>query len=195
MDRKKILEGKKALQDQFETADKLNEVLEQGFLKHLQRSLPMADHLNDRWQRAQRLGFGRGTNIYDSSYVFGNVKVGENCWIGMFTILDGSGGLSIGNHCTISAGVHLYSHDNVKATLSNGQLPIERLPVSIGDNVYIGPHSIIGKNVSLGHHCIVAAQSFVNKSFPEYAIVAGTPAKQIGTVIITENEIRFDYFI
>jgi len=34
MDRKKILEGKKALQDQFETADKLNEVLEQGFLSN-----------------------------------------------------------------------------------------------------------------------------------------------------------------
>ena len=73
MDRKKILKGKTALQDQFQTANNLNEVLEQGFLEHLQRSLPMADHLNDRWQRAQRLGFKRGTNIYDSSYVFGNV--------------------------------------------------------------------------------------------------------------------------
>jgi len=68
------------------------------------------------------------------------------------------------------------------------------VPVTIADNVYIGPHSIIAKNVTLGHHTVVAAQSFVNKSFPDYAIVAGTPAKQIGTVIITENEIRFDYF-
>lgn len=193
MDRKKILEGKAALQIQFQTANELNEVLEQGFLEHLQRSLPMADHLNDRWQRAQRLGFGKGTNIYDSSYVIGNVKVGENCWIGMFTILDGSGGLTIGNQCTISAGVHIYSHDNVKATLSNNQSPIERMPVTIADNVYIGPHAIITKNVTLGHHTVVAAQSFVNKSFPDYAIVAGTPAKQIGTVIITENEIRFNY--
>lgn len=194
MNRKKYLENQGELNKQFNTINELNLVLEQGFLNDFNRSLPMADHINDRWERAKRLGFGEGTNIYDSSYVIGEVKVGKNCWIGMFTILDGSGGLKIGNNCTISAGVHLYSHDNVKATLSNNKLPIERMPVNIGDNVYIGPHSIISKNVTLGNFVVVAAQSFVNKSFPNNSIVAGTPAKQIGEVIITNNEINFKYF-
>ncbi len=194
MNRKKYLENQGELNKQFNTINELNLVLEQGFLNDFNRSLPMADHINDRWERAKRLGFGEGTNIYDSSYVIGEVKVGKNCWIGMFTILDGSGGLKIGNNCTISAGVHLYSHDNVKATLSNNKLPIERMPVNIGDNVYIGPHSIISKNVTLGNFVVVAAQSFVNKSFPNNAIVAGTPAKQIGEVIIKETEINFKYF-
>lgn len=194
MNRKKYLENQGELNKQFNTINELNLVLEQVFLNDFNRSLPMADHINDRWERAKRLGFGEGTNIYDSSYVIGEVKVGKNCWIGMFTILDGSGGLKIGNNCTISAGVHLYSHDNVKATLSNNKLPIERMPVNIGDNVYIGPHSIISKNVTLGNFVVVAAQSFVNKSFPNNAIVAGTPAKQIGEVIIKETEINFKYF-
>lgn len=194
MNRKKYLENQGELNKQFNTINELNLVLEQGFLNDFNRSLPMADHINDRWERAKRLGFGEGTNIYDSSYVIGEVKVGKNCWIGMFTILDGFGGLKIGNNCTISAGVHLYSHDNVKATLSNNKLPIERMPVNIGDNVYIGPHSIISKNVTLGNFVVVAAQSFVNKSFPNNAIVAGTPAKQIGEVIIKETEINFKYF-
>lgn len=193
MDKKKELNTNPELLAQFTQLNELNMALEEKFLEHYQRSLPLPDHINDRWERAQRLGFGKGTNIYDSSYVIGDVSVGENCWIGMFTILDGSGGLTIGNGCTISAGVHIYSHDNVKATLSGNQLPIERESVSIGNNCYIAPHSVIAKGVTLGNGVLVAAQSFVNRSFPDHAIVAGVPARQIGTVVNKEGTITFEY--
>lgn len=194
MDKKKALQNEPKLLEQFEQLHALNVALEESYLEHFNRSLPFPDHLNDRWERAQRLGFGKGTNIYDSSYVIGDVSVGEHCWIGMFTILDGSGGLRIGDGCTISAGVHVYSHDNVKSTLSGNQLPIERMPVTIGNRCYIAPHSIIAKGVSLGDGVVVAAQSFVNKSFPDHAIVAGTPARQIGKVVYTDGSITFEYF-
>ena len=70
------------------------------------RTLPLADYIVDRWEKARELGFGEGTSIYDSSLVFGDVRVGEHTWIGPFTLLDGSGGgLEIGSHCSISAGV------------------------------------------------------------------------------------------
>jgi acetyltransferase-like isoleucine patch superfamily enzyme len=158
-----------------------------------QRTLPISELHSDRWERAERLGFGKGSNIYDSSYVFGNVKVGENCWIGMFTILDGSGGLTIGNHCTISAGVHFYSHDNLKATLCPEHQPIERVEVFIGDNCYLGPNAIISKGVCIGDHCIVAAHSLVKDSFPPFSIIAGTPAKRIGTVSIVDDSVSLIY--
>jgi len=193
MDKKKILDSKENLKAHFETLNELNVFLESKFMEEHHRSLPLPDHINDRWERAKRLGFGEGTNIYDSSYVIGNVSVGKNCWIGMFTILDGSGGLTIGDNCTISASVHIYSHDNLKATLS-GHLPIEREPVEVGSYSYIAPHSVISKGVRLGHHSVVAAHSFVNKSFPDNAIIAGVPAKQIGKVVIENNTISFQYF-
>lgn len=193
MDKKKELDENKDLLAHFETLNELNIVLESRFKESYNRSLPLPDHINDRWERAKRLGFGEGSNIYDSSYVIGDVKVGKNCWIGMFTILDGSGGLRIGDNCTISASVHIYSHDNLKATLS-GHLPIEREPIAIGNNTYVAPHSIIAKGVQLGSHCVVAAHSFVNRSFPDNAIVAGVPAKHIGNVMIAENNISFQYF-
>jgi acetyltransferase-like isoleucine patch superfamily enzyme len=194
MDKKNILSQHPPLLSHFETLNELNVMLESEFKRQYNRSLPLTDHINDRWERAERLGFGEGTNIYDSSYVIGDVNVGENCWIGMFTILDGSGKLTIGNNCTISASVHIYSHDNLKATLSGNKIPIERQPVLIGDNCYIGPHSIISKGIELGNHTIVAAHSFVNKSFNDNAILAGIPAKQIGIVIIKNNDITFEYF-
>lgn len=194
MDKKEFLYNSPDLLAHFETLSQLNVSLESKFLETYNRSLPLPDHINDRWERAKRLGFGKGTNIYDSSYVIGNVKIGEDCWIGMFTILDGSGGLTIGNSCTISAGVHIYSHDNLKATLSSNKIPIERESVTIGSNCYIAPHSIISKGVKLGNFSVVAAHSFVNKSFPDNAIIAGVPAKQIGKVITDDNNITFEYF-
>lgn len=194
MDKKSELANKPELLSHFENLNELNILLESKFLETFSRSLPLPDHINDRWERAQRLGFGKGTNIYDSSYVLGEVSVGENCWIGMFTILDGSGKLTIGNTCTISAGVHIYTHDNVKATLSGNKIPIERDAVNIGNNTYIAPHSIISKGVKLGNYCVVAAHSFVNKSFDDNSIIAGIPAKQIGTVIINNDQITFQYF-
>lgn len=194
MDKEKELTGHPDLLIHFKKLSELNVVLESSYKTNYNRSLPMADHINDRWERGKRLGFGEGTNIYDSSYVIGNVVVGNNCWIGMFTILDGSGNLVIGNNCTISASVHIYTHDNLKATLSGNAMPIERESVSIGNNCYIAPHSIISKGVNLGNYTVVAAHSFVNRSFPDNAIVAGVPAKHIGNVIINGTEISFQYF-
>ena len=56
------------------------------------RSLPFADYIVDRWQKAVQLAFGEGASIYDSALVLGDVNVGKHTWIGSFTILDGSGG-------------------------------------------------------------------------------------------------------
>jgi len=194
MNKKRELDNHPHLLKHFNDLEGLNIFLESKFRENYNRSLPLPDHLNDRWERAERLGFGKGANIYDSSYVIGDVSVGENCWIGMFTILDGSGKLTIGKNCTISAGVQIYTHDNLKATLSSNILPIDKAPVQIGDNCYIAPQSIISKGVTLGNSCVVAAHSFVNKSFPENVILAGVPAKQIGKVINKNNDITFEYF-
>lgn len=157
----------------------LKERLDEIFKNEFNRSLPFADSLFDRWERAAFLGFGKGSSIYDSAHVFGDVKVGQNTWIGPFTILDGSGGLSIGNNCSISAGVQIYSHDTVNWAISGGQKPYEYLPTSIGNNCYIAPNCIISKGVTIGDRCLVGANSFVNKSFPSDSKLAGNPAKII----------------
>ena len=88
------------------------------------RSLPFADYIVDRWGKAQSLGFGEGSSIYDSSLVLGDVKVGKNTWIGPFTVLDGAASLVIGDHCSISAGVQIYTHDTVKWAVSGGGNPL-----------------------------------------------------------------------
>ena len=159
------------------------------------RTLPANELFTDRWEKAKFLGFGEGTSIYDSSCVFGNVKVGKDTWVGPFTVLDGSGNLEIGSNCSISAGVHIYTHQTVLWAISGGKEGYDYKPVSIGDNCFIGPQSIIQFGVTIGKHCIVAANSFVNKDVPEYSVAGGNPAKIIGRIEIDTNgkpEIKYN---
>ncbi|MEO5670664.1 MAG: acyltransferase [Ramlibacter sp.] len=146
------------------------------------RSLPLADYVVDRWEKAAELGFGQGTSVYDSVLVLGDVIVGRNTWIGPFVVLDGSGGLSIGSNCSISAGVHLYSHDTVQWAVSGGTAAYEHAPTSVADNCYIGPHTVVAKGVSIGKGCIVGANSVVLTSLPDGSKAAGNPCRIIGQV-------------
>jgi acetyltransferase-like isoleucine patch superfamily enzyme len=140
------------------------------------RTLPFGDYLVDRWEKAKALGFGEGASIYDSALVLGDVSVGANTWIGPGTILDGSGGLSIGSFCSISAGVQIYSHDTVEWATSGGETPPGKAPTRIGSRCYIGPNSIIAKGVTIGDGAVIGAMSFVNCDVPAGARVAGCPA-------------------
>ena len=143
------------------------------------RSLPFGDYIVDRWEKAKNLGFGEGSSIYDSAIVIGDVKVGKNTWIGPFTVVDGIGGLEIGDTCSISAGVQIYTHDTVEWAISGGAHPKEIAPVRIGNRCYIGPNAIISKGVRIGNGCVIGANSFVNKDIPEGAKAWGSPARVI----------------
>jgi carbonic anhydrase/acetyltransferase-like protein (isoleucine patch superfamily) len=180
------------------TPERFTELLRASYLAadeclraEFQRSLPFQDALFDRWERARRLGFAPDASIYNSAAVFGKVSVGTATWIGPNTLLDGSGGgIEIGSHCSVSSGVHIYTHDTVLWALSAGALQRRQAPVRIGDCVYIGSQSVIAAGVSIGSRCVVAANSFVNADVLEATIVGGTPARRIGTVVGEGEQVR-----
>jgi acetyltransferase-like isoleucine patch superfamily enzyme len=144
------------------------------------RSLPFADYIVDRWSKARSLGFGESSSVYDSALIIGDVTVGRSTWIGPFTVLDGSGGLEIGEHCSISAGVQIYTHDTVRWALSGGKLPTEYAPVRIGDRCYVGPNTLITKGVIIGNGCVIGANSLVLCDIPENSKAFGTPCRVVG---------------
>src|SRR4051812_668612 len=95
----------------------INSVLQRFFFfkrnklrKKYDRVLPANELFTDRWEKARYLGFGEGSSIYDSSYVFGDVKVGNNTWIGPNSVLDGTGGITIGSYCSFGACSQIYTH-------------------------------------------------------------------------------------
>jgi acetyltransferase-like isoleucine patch superfamily enzyme len=194
MDRLAAFSDNLEVRELYKQFSEMYRLLGENFLAELKRLPSLPDMVVDRWERAKMLGFAEGSNIYDNSLVIGDVRVGKECWIGPNTILDGSGDLSIGDFCTISAGVQIYSHDNVRQTLSSKKLPIERKPTSIGNNVYIGPQAVIAKGITIGNNVVIGTFAFVNKDIPDNAIVMGQPAMQVGTVHFDgEGQIIYKY--
>ena len=144
-------------------------------LKHLRqtvkdrfdRHVSIQDLLSDRWETASFYGFGEGTSCYNNVLIVGDVKVGENTWIGPNVILDGSGGLEIGDYVSISAGVQIYSHHTVDWSTSLGSKPVNRQSTRIGNGVFLGPNSVIQMGTSIGDKAVIGAMSFVNKDIPK----------------------------
>ena len=160
-----------------------------------QRCLPFGEELFDRWERAAFLGFGEGSSVFDSSVVLGDVRVGKQTWIGPYTILDGSGGLSIGDWCSISAGVQIYTHDSVAWALTGGQAGYTKAQTSIGDCCYLGPLTVVEKGVNIGCHCVIGAHSLVDRHIPSFSIAVGAPCRIVGRIHISEsNEVQFTWF-
>ena len=162
----------------LEELRRLYEKLRKEMREKWNRDLPLEELLFDRWERAATLGFGKGSSIYHSSYVYGEVKVGKNTWIGPFTILDGTGGIEIGSYCSISAGVQIYTHDTVDWAVSGGKSSYQYASVRIGNRCYIGPNTVISKGVKIGDGTVVGANSVVLVDIDAGSRVWGCPAKK-----------------
>jgi len=174
----------------------LHSELRERFMSNWKRSLPYYEEMlgdDARWDRSRFLGFGKDTSIYESSYVYGNVKVGTATWIGPFTLLDGSGGLEIGDYCSISSGVQIYSHETVEWALTAGKAKYKYASTRVGNYCFIGSQSIIRMGVRLGDHVLVGANSLVNRDIPSYSIAVGNPARVVGHVEVAGAKVKFRY--
>jgi acetyltransferase-like isoleucine patch superfamily enzyme len=157
---------------------KLQKRLQEEKLETFKRRVSFGDLVTDRWENARQYGFGKGTSCYDNVLVIGDVKVGENTWIGPNVVLDGSGGpLEIGDHCSISAGVQIYTHNTVKWSTTLGQAEHAKAATKIGNGVYLGPNSVVAMGVKIGDKAVIGAMSFVNSDIPEAKKALGIPAR------------------
>ncbi|HEY1377405.1 MAG TPA: biotin/lipoyl-containing protein [Gemmataceae bacterium] len=154
------------------------------------RHVPTGDLLNDRWGLARDHGFGDGTSVYDDCLILGDVTLGKHCWVGPYTILDGQGGLTVGDYVDIGAGAHLYTHNTIERALTGHQAPLFKKATRIGNCCFIAPQSVIAPGTVLGDHCFVAAGSYVEGNFPAFSYVAGNPARRVGVVEITGGRAR-----
>lgn len=149
-------------------------------LGRFRRRVSLGDLITDRAENAREYGFGEGTTCYDNVLILGDVKVGRHTWIGPGVILDGQGGLEIGDYCAISSGVQVYTHHTVRRSVQLGAAEMDKAPTRIGNGVYIGPNSIIQMGVTIGDKAVIGAMSFVNRDIPAGAQAWGTPARFAG---------------
>jgi acetyltransferase-like isoleucine patch superfamily enzyme len=148
-----------------------------------QRYKGLRNLLGDYFNRVTR---NTGVENEFGKFVFVDAHsvIGSNNFIGSYTTITKS---KIGNYCSFGDGVVIGpgEHDCKKISTSTvfyeGNIydALTQREVSIGSDVWIGTRAIVLRGVNVGHGAIIAANAVVTKNVPDYAIVAGVPAKII----------------
>lgn len=107
--------------------------------------------------------------------------IGDNVGISRNTLISVRGPVSIGDNTIIGPNVSIHAENHIFNDICT---PIrlqgeDRRGIAIGQDCWIGSKAIILDGVEIGSHSVVAAGAVVTKSVPEYAVVAGVPAKVI----------------
>ena len=136
---------------------------------------------------------GNGTKVWHFSHVSKGAKIGQNCSLGQ-NVYVGSR-VEIGNNCKIQNNVSIYDlvtlEDNVfcgpSMVFTNDMNPRAAfpkggkwIPTLVKTGASLGANCTIVCGYTIGKHAFVAAGSVARFDVPDYAIVAGVPARIIG---------------
>jgi len=153
----------------------------------------------DPSSNVNNVSIGDHVKIAQKCNIYGSEKnilhIGAGAYVGMNSLLNGYAALlHIGECVSIAQNVNMMTHSGPNASpVFQRIFPIQVGEIIIEEHTWVGASAIIMPNVKIGKFCIIAAGSFVNKSFPDYSIVGGTPAKLIRNLTLEEiNKIAPD---
>lgn len=131
------------------------------------------------YSRIQNISF---INYYKDG--FGNFDVGDKVFIGAETMVDIAGKVIIGSDTTIAERVIILTHTNVGYDDHplKGFFPDKYEQIKIGNGAFIGAGALIMPGVTIGDRTVVGALSLVLRDVESGTIVAGIPAKKIGSI-------------
>ena len=115
------------------------------------------------------------------------LQLADDVFIGHFNFIEASAGVTLGRGTQVTNFVSIVSHSThravrVAAGLSGAALEAAtlRAPIHVGERCFIGPHSTLEAGTTLGQGTLVAAHSRVRGHWPDFAVLAGSPARQVG---------------
>lgn len=125
-----------------------------------------------------------------------HLKLGLRVYIGHHNFLEASNGLTIEDGCQITTFCTITTHSSHQSIRLYGydycggdMIGYKKGPIFIGKFSFIGPHSTIMPGSKIGKGSVVAAYSYVDGEFPDFAIIAGNPARVIGSTKEKDLEI------
>ncbi len=136
---------------------------------------------------------GAGSRIWHFVHVCSGARIGENCSLGQNVFIGNR--VCIGNNVKIQNNVSVYDNvfisddvfcgpSMVFTNVYNPRSAISRKDeyrdTHVGKGVTLGANSTIVCGINIGKYAFVGAGAVVNYDIPDYALVVGVPARQIG---------------
>lgn len=108
---------------------------------------------------------------------FGNgIRIGKHTFINHDAVMLDGGIITIGSHCKIGPRCQFYTPQH-PIDYKEREMPVETcLPITIGDNCWLGGGVIVCPGVTIGDRCVIAAGSVVTRNIPSDSLAAGNPA-------------------
>ena len=143
-----------------------------------------ADQVDQRLELLTQLcgAFGSGSVLkpaFRCDYGF-NIRIGRNVFVNYDCVFLDCNRITIGDDVQIGPAVQIYTaqHPTDPATRRSG---LEyALPVTVGDNVWIGGGTILCPGVAIGENTVVGAGSVVTRDLPPGVVAVGNPCRIMG---------------
>lgn len=148
---------------------------------------------------------GDGVTIWHFSHIMSGCKIGERCNIGQNVVI--SPEVVLGRNVKIQNNVSVYTGVTcgddvflgpscVFTNVSNPRSGVNRRgqydKTHVGDGASIGANATIVCGHNIGRYAFVGAGAVVTKHVPDYALVVGNPARQIGWMSEYGQRLEFD---
>lgn len=148
---------------------------------------------------------GKGTKVWHFSHIMPNCTIGENCNIGQNVVI--SPGVILGKNVKIQNNVSIYTgvicEDDVFlgpsmvfTNVNNPRSAINRRDqyskTIVKKGASIGANATIVCGHDIGQYAFIGAGAVVTKNVPDYALVVGNPAKQLGWMSEYGHRLKFD---
>lgn len=150
---------------------------------------------------------GEGTKIWHFSHIQSGSKIGKNCSLGQNVNVGNN--VSIGNNCKIQNNVSVYEGVTLEdyvfcgpsMVFTNILDPKCKYPqrgseyytkTLVKEGASIGANATIVCGNTIGKHAVIGAGAVVTKDVPDYSLIVGVPAKQIGWISEAGVRLKFD---
>ena len=148
---------------------------------------------------------GAGTKVWHFSHIMPDCKIGQNCNFGQNVVV--SPGVVLGNNVKVQNNVSIYTGvtcdddvflgpSMVFTNVINPRSAVNRRSqyskTHVGQGASIGANATIVCGHDIGKFAFIGAGSVVTKTVPDYALVVGNPARQVGWMSEFGHKLNFN---
>ena len=155
------------------------------------RMLPLDEMLLDRWKKAEFLGFGEQTGVYENVYIYGKPKIGRSLGRTLRSFRWNRRAYNRRRLRHQFRGHDFYSlhtfamcfkkNMDIKEACKNRKLRLR----------WKRSHSFAG--VAIGDNSVIGAGAVVSKDVPALSVVMGVPAKIVGKVVLKGKKAKIEF--